>query len=351
MKIGFFVNPLAGYGGEINNKGSDNLKLESIEKSYSLGVARKFLSKIIPGDSLFYVPYGYMGSYLLDEFSYKYEITYYPEYPSSSQDTVNFIKSLVNPDFVCFVGGDGTARDIVSCGTGFLFIGIPAGVKMYSSVFSINAEHAASLFNSLVSSKNYETTYAEVNDINEEDYRNGRLSIKNYGLMKIIKSGDVVINSKAEYSQGSAGDIAEYIIDNMDNNTYYLIGPGTTCKEILLNLGIKTNILGFDLILNKSLVASDIDEPTIYHYVSQKRTVMIISPIGGQGFLLGRGNKQISGRVFDLIGFDNIIIVSTEEKLNDIKDLYIDINTSKKLPEYVRILTGYGYFKIKRLVH
>ncbi|WP_061951104.1 NAD(+)/NADH kinase [Acidiplasma cupricumulans] len=78
---------------------------------------------------------------------------------------------------------------------------------------------------------------------------------------------------------------------------------------------------------------------------------MIISPIGGQGFLLGRGNKQISGRVFDLIGFDNIIIVSTEEKLNDIKDLYIDINTSKKLPEYVRILTGYGYFKIKRLVH
>ncbi len=351
MRIGFFVNPLAGYGGPINNKGSDNLQINNIEDSVSLKIAQSFLSKIDTGNLIFVVPSGYMGAYLLDKMGIRYEISYTSNYPSSREDTINYLNSLENIDILCFIGGDGTARDVISSGKDFLTLAIPAGVKMYSSVFSLNVNHAASLFNSIISGDKYESIYGDVDDIDEEEFRRGKLSVKLYGKLRIPLSPDIILNSKAEYSTPSIYDIAEYICDTMDSEIYYIIGPGTTCKEILKNMNIDTNLLGFDMIRGGKLLSMDMDEETIYKNMVPGRTKMIISPIGGQGFILGRGTKQISGRIIKGIGFDNIIVISSEEKINNLKYLYIDIDTGDiKIPKYIRILTGYGHFKLRQLI-
>ncbi len=351
MNVAFFVNPLAGYGGKINNKGSDNLKLNNINDSVSLEKAECFLKKINKNNIDFIVPEGYMGSYLMDKLKIKYKISYKPDKDTTRYDTVNFLNSLNNVDLLCFVGGDGTARDIISSGKDFITLAIPSGVKMYSSIFAINVDHAAYLFNRLMN--NYiKFNYNDVYDIDEEKFRNGILDIKFYGKIRIPLSEDIVGFSKAEYNDPSIYDISEYIIDNMDNGTYYLIGPGNTCKNIEKEMGIATNILGFDLIKNKKLLFSDMDENSIYSNIINKRVKLIITVIGGQGFILGRGNKQLSQRIIKYIGFENIILISAREKLMDLKNLYIDIKHDDfKIPEYIKVLTGYNMYKIMRILY
>jgi len=351
MNVAFFINPLAGYGGKINNKGSDNLRLNNINDSVSLKIGEYFLKNIDKNNVNFIVPEGYMGSYLMDKLKIKCEITYKPDDPSTKNDTINFINSINNIDLLCFVGGDGTARDIISTKKDFLTLGIPAGVKMYSSVFAINVDHAIYLFNKLINN-DIKTEYNNVYDIDEEKFRSGILDIKFYGKMKIPLSDDIVNSSKAEYNDSSIYDISEYIIENMDKDTYYLIGPGTTCKNIEYNLGFKTNILGFDLIKNKKLLLYDMDENSIYNNIINKKVKLIITIIGGQGFLLGRGNKQLSSRVIKNIGFKNIMVISSHEKLMDLKNLYVDISHKDfEIPEYIKVLTGYNTYKIMKIIY
>ncbi len=71
----------------------------------------------------------------------------------------------------------------------------------------------------------------------------------------------------------------------------------------------------------------------------------MISPTGGQGFLFGRGNQQIDASVIKAVGADNILIVSSMEKLLALKDgaLFVDtgdaaLNT--ELSGYAPIITG-----------
>ncbi len=351
MNVAFFVNPLAGYGGESNNKGSDNLKLDNINNSVSLKIAEYFLENISRNNIRFIVPEGYMGSYLMDKLKIEYDISYKSNFPSTKYDTVNFLNSLNNIDLLCFVGGDGTARDIISSKKDFITLAIPAGVKMYSSIFPINADHAIYLFNRLINN-HMETQYNDVYDIDESKFRSGILDVKFYGKMRIPVSGDIVNVSKAEYGNHSVYDISEYIIDNMDRETYYLIGPGTTCKNIEENLGFKTNILGFDLIKDKKLLLSDMNENDIYNNIINKKVKLIITIIGGQGFILGRGNKQLSSRIIENIGFENIILIATHEKLMELKNLYVDIkHDNLKIPEYIRVLIGYNIYKIMKVIY
>ncbi len=349
MNFGFFVNPLAGYGGAINNKGSDDLKITDPEKSVSIKIAMKFIENVSDKDT-FYLPSGYMGEYIF-RFNNKrnYKIIYKSEWPSSNIDTLNFLKELKNfsIDYLIFVGGDGTARDIVSSKIEVPVIGIPAGVKMYSSVFCINVKHAAMLYKDI---HNYmESIESGVFDIDEEYYRSGLLKIKFFGYLKVPVSSNMVLTSKAEYNNDDAYDISEYLINNMDDS-YYIIGPGKTCKTLIESLGYKTNILGFDVIKDKKLIAQDVDEEFLYKISLNQITKLVISPIGGQGFVLGRGNKQVSSRVFDLIGFNNLIVISDKSKIVNLKSLYIDINTSLEIPRYLKVLTGYGIYTLKELI-
>ena len=352
MKIkraAFFVNPLAGYGGIRNNKGSDNLHLKSIDESVSIKRAIEFLEGIKCRNIEFIVPNGPMGSTEMDNAGLKYTISYYPENPTTSRDTINFVRSAIEADIICFVGGDGTARDILLSGANLPALGIPAGVKMYSSVFSMNIRHAIDVFDDACR-EGINFMDAEVADINEEEYRQGILDIKRFGTLKVPDSSGMIISSKAEYPASSAFDIAEYIIDHMKEGFYYVIGPGTTCKAITASLGFHTNMLGFDIIRDKKLIIMDAGENEIYKYVDSGHIEIIISVIGGQGFLLGRGNQQLSRRIIKKAGFENICVISSPEKLSGIKGLATDIDDDDiHIPEFIRVLTGYAQFKIMRI--
>ncbi len=347
--VAFFVNPLAGYGGIRNNKGSDNMHLKNIDESISIKRAIEFLSGIDCRDMQFIVPEGPMGSLEMDKANLKYKISYFPGDPTTSIDTINFIRSATGSDIICFLGGDGTARDVLTAGVNLPVLGIPAGVKMYSSVFSMNIHHAIEVFDNFCRNE-ITLKDAEVADINEEEYRKGKLDIKRFGTLKIPDSPGIISSSKAEYPPSSSYDMAEYIIDNMDNDVYYIIGPGTTCKAITASLGLHTNMLGFDILKGKKLIIDDAGEDAIYNYSNSGRIKIIISIIGGQGFLLGRGNQQISSRILKKAGFENISVISTPEKLFGLTGLAIDIaDKDISVPKFIRVLTGYGQFKIMRV--
>ncbi|WP_337859884.1 ATP-NAD kinase family protein [Ferroplasma sp.] len=346
--VAFFVNPLAGYGGIRNNKGSDNMHLENIEDSTSIKRSIEFLSGIKCRDITFIVPYGCMGSDEMDIAGLKYTISYHPEEPTTSKDTINFLLSASGADLICFVGGDGTARDVLKAGLGIPVIGVPAGVKMYSSVFSINIKYAIEVFTKFCIS-DPEYIECEVADINEEQYRKGKLEITSFGTLKIPDFDGMMFSSKAEYPESSSYDIAEYIIDNMKEDVYYIIGPGSTCKAIVNSLGFKTNMLGFDIFKGKNLITEDAGEDAIYNNIFTGHVKIIISIIGGQGFLLGRGNQQLSARIIKKTGFENICVISSPEKLSGISSLAVDINDHEiKIPKFIRILTGYGQFKMMK---
>ena len=347
--VAFFVNPLAGYGGIRNNKGSDNLLLENIADSISIKRAMEFLKGINKSEIEFTVPAGPMGSVELDAAGINYRISYRSGYPSTSEDTINFLHSIGNVELICFVGGDGTARDVLTAGQNIPVLGIPAGVKMYSSVFAMNIRHAIDIFDkACIEDMDY--VDAEVDDIDEEKYRNGILEVRTFGFLKVPNTEGMVLSSKAEYPVSSSYDIAEYLLDTMDPETYYIVGPGNTCKTLLNSLGIHTNMLGFDIIKNKQLLISDAGEEQIFHFAKSGKVKIIISVIGGQGFLLGRGNQQLSVRVLEQVGFENICVVSSPEKLTGLAGLSVDLNMADiAVPSFIRVLTGYAQYRIIRI--
>ncbi|CAC12196.1 conserved hypothetical protein [Thermoplasma acidophilum] len=343
LRVAFFVNPLAGYGSFFNLKGSDGLKIEDPEKSISIRRSMEFLRLVDFSRYFFIVPSGYMGEREVSAFTSRYSVIYQAHWPSTRDDTLGFLRNVGDADILVFAGGDGTARDILSAGVRIPVIGVPAGVKMYSSVFAISPSHAAQSLNA-ISKPDIRTADAEVMDIDEELYRRGVLSARSYGYLKVPILNDIVMNSKAEYDMGGVEDIAEYIIDHMDDR-YYVIGPGNTCKTIETEMGINTNPLAFDIIRNRKLIKEDAAEQDIYD-ACRKGCRLIISPIGGQNFLIGRGNKQISSRVLELLDAEDIIVVASPSKAETIRALYVDSDVNPWKNGYVRVLSGYGKYKI-----
>jgi predicted polyphosphate/ATP-dependent NAD kinase len=123
--------------------------------------------------------------------------------------------------------------------------------------------------------------------------------------------------------------IAIYIIENMKPDILYIIGPGTTTRTIGDLLDAKKTLLGVDVFCNKKIVASDANEKQILAAIQGKPAQIIVTPIGGQGFIFGRGNQQISPEVIHRTGLDNITVVATEGKLRSLKSLRVDTGDSR----------------------
>jgi predicted polyphosphate/ATP-dependent NAD kinase len=76
-------------------------------------------------------------------------------------------------------------------------------------------------------------------------------------------------------------------------------------------------------------VASDVNEKQILQAIRGKSAQIIVTPIGGQGFIFGRGNQQISAKVIHQVSLDNIVVVATESKLSSLKgSLKVDTGDS-----------------------
>jgi predicted polyphosphate/ATP-dependent NAD kinase len=336
--IGLIVNPVAGMGGAVGLKGTDGKAI--VNRARSLGAkpvaparAEAFLAELNPVESgvRLVVGAGSMGEDEAKSAGFTYNVLGERKKETSAEDTVAIAKKMVDAGvaLLVFCGGDGTARDIQrTVNMNVPVLGVPTGVKMHSAVFAVNPQAAAGVtirfFYGELSLRE-----AEVMDVDEKAFREGRLSAELYGYVLTPYEPHLIQANKlaspmTESELRNQAAIAICIIENMKPDVAYIIGPGTTTRTIGDLLDAKKTLLGVDIFYNKKIVASDVNEKQILEAISGKTAQIIVTPIGGQGFIFGRGNQQISPEVIRRVGLDNIVVVATAGKLRSLKSLRVD---------------------------
>ncbi|MFO7796051.1 MAG: ATP-NAD kinase family protein [Promethearchaeati archaeon] len=356
-KLGLIVNPIAGMGGAVGLKGTDG---DIIEEAIKLGAepvtphrVDTFLSEIKDKNNIyFYVAPEKMGESYIKKKNLDYEVVGEISIDTDSSDTKQIAKQMLELgiDLLIFCGGDGTARDIYDAiDLQIPVIAIPAGVKMFSSVFAVSPTAASKLLESYM--KGTDLIEKEVLDIDEVAYREDKMQSKLYGYLKVPKAQNLIqAGKKSSRTEKSIKkikkEIANYVIDTMLEDCIYFLGPGTTVKNILKTLDLPYILLGIDAVCNKELVAKDVNEKKILELIPDfKIAKIIVSPIGGQGFIFGRGSKQFTPDVLRKIGKENIMVVSTEDKLKDLDCLRVDTgdkDVDEMLKGFIKAIIGYN---------
>jgi predicted polyphosphate/ATP-dependent NAD kinase len=285
---------------------------------------------------------------------------------TSAEDTKRACEKMLaeSADLILFCGGDGTARDVYSVVDKKIpILGIPAGVKMHSSVFALTPESAAHVLAKYVKG-NYEIKEGEIADIDEEMYRKGEFNVRLYGYCKTLSEPQFVQCTKTIFESAIDEDdkiaIAIHMKEMMEEIPgIYILGPGTTTEKIAEEVGLEKTLLGVDIVISngkeKKTLAKDADEETILKILEENRDkdkFIVISPIGKQGFIFGRGNQQISAKVISQVGTKNIILISTREKLFATEKLHVDTgdkNLDNELKGFRKIICGYRHSILKRI--
>ncbi len=366
-KIGLVINPIAGIGGKLGLKGTDGYTLEQLILGYGAepvsqiraAQALKPLQEI--HEDFQVVTYGgSMGAIVAEQLFTDTICVGMPSEETTAEDTIEAIKRISDEgvDIIMFVGGDGTARNVFEAiGTHQVCIGVPSGVKMHSAVHGLTPTKAGELARDYLRSGKMRLDDAEVMDIDEAQYRDGRVFAKLFGYLKIPVDRKKTQSKKSgsNESEGYFQDaIACHLIENiMQEDTYYIVGPGTTTAQIQRRLNQPFTLLGVDVIYRGMTVAQDLNEQTLLEFIKGRKVKLIITPTGGQGFLLGRGNQQISSEVIRQLGKDNIIIIATKNKLLTFgpSPLYIDLDEdcNDLLRGYHKIIAGYDETVLKKI--
>ena len=364
--VGFIVNPIAGMGGAVGLKGTD--RKEILEKAIILGAkpialarAESFLSelKLFKGRISFIVGAGKMGEDEARNCGFACTVLGKSKNETSAEDTMEVASGIIDVgvDLLVFCGGDGTARDILNVvETNLPVLGVPTGVKMHSAVFAVGPRAAARIAMRFLWEELH-LREAEVMDVDEEAFREGRVSAKLYGYVLTpyepsLIQGVKMASPMTESEMRNQAAMAIYVIENMKTDVVYIIGPGTTTRTIGDLLDSKKTLLGVDLFCNKKLVAKDVNEKQILEKIKGKTAKIIITPIGGQGFIFGRGNQQISPQVIQHVGRDNIAVIAAEGKLRDLKSLRVDTGNPSlddTLRGPIKVITDYKKERIMRI--
>ena len=369
-KLGLLINPIAGMGGRVGLKGTDGLDV--LEKAKKLGAkpqswrrTEEALDRLKPLKEHIEIITcaDKMGESAVVRCGFSPEIIGVGRASiTTASDTRKAARIMRDRrvDLLLFSGGDGTARDVYQALEGTqVVLGIPAGVKVHSAVFACNPVAAGELAALFLQGKARKIKEAEVMDIDEDDYREGILSARLYGYLKIPYRRSYVQNLKA----GSSGDerycqeaIAHDVVESMSDEYAYIIGPGTTTRAVMERLGLESSLLGVDLVHRGKLVGKDLSEKELLKGIKGKKAKLIVTPIGGQGYLLGRGNQQISPEVIKKVGKENIIVISTQQKINSLcgRPLLVDTGdaaSDRLLSDYFRVITGYRESAIYKVTH
>ena len=360
-KLGFIVNPIAGMGGRVGLKGSDSEEI--LKKAKELGAepesperavaALKRISRL--EDSIELVTYPYeMGEDEAKECGLNPTVIgSVTKGNTTSCDTKNAATEMLKlqVDLLLFAGGDGTARDIYNAiGDKIPALGIPTGVKIHSAVYATSPQNAGDLAAMYLGreSSGIRLRQAEVMDIDEQAFREDRLSARLYGYLKVPYERSLVQSAKAgsaSEEEGAIDAIAYDVINNMQNDYLYIIGAGTTLKGIMEKFGLKHTLLGIDAVYNGNLVGSDLNEAQLLKLIEGKKTKIVVTVIGGQGYIFGRGNQQISAEVIKKVGKENIIVVATTNKILSLQGNPLLVDTGDEevdntLTGYIRVITG-----------
>ncbi len=360
FKIGFVVNPVAGMGGRVGLKGTDGVEI--LQRAKELGAesvaparAQEALKILVTAkDNIQLITYPQeMGEDEAKESGFDpIVIGLVVSGKTTANDTSKAVKDMLrlNVDLLLFVGGDGTARNVYeAAGENVPVLGVPAGVKIHSAVFAVDPEAAAVMAMRFLFEE-LPLRETEVMDVDEEAFREGRVSARLYGYLLTPYEPNLIQGIKTESMLTETeirnqAAIAIRIIEEMKPNIIYVIGPGTTTRTIGDLLDTKKTLLGVDLFCNKKLLSKDVDETKILKAIEGGKAQIIITPIGGQGFIFGRGNLQISPKVIREVGLDNIVVVATRHKLSNLKSLRVDtgdLELDRKLGGNRKVITDYG---------
>jgi predicted polyphosphate/ATP-dependent NAD kinase len=366
--IGFLINPIAGMGGRVGLKGTDGVSAEArrlgaepVAPERAAQALAELARQLPASDALSIRWLTCSGSMGQDELlaagfsSANIEVTYTTPVEPTAEDTraaaAGFLARGV--DLIVFCGGDGSARDICEVvGSRVPILGIPSGVKMYSGVFGTSPARTAEILLAFLQGS-LTTAQVDVLDLDEAQYRDDTWQVRLYHCAltpfepSYTQSAKALIDSadETQVKQAIAESLYEQFADEPD--ALILLGPGSSVRSLAQRWNVTKTLLGIDAIANGTLIASDLNESRILTLLeSYSRRFLILSPIGAQGFVLGRGNLQLSPAVIRAIGCDNIIIIATPAKLArtpilrfDTGDRALDQELTRQ--GYVRVLTGY----------
>lgn len=379
-RIGLIVNPVAGLGGRVGLGGTDGPRLR--RRALALGAVplageraaaalrelRAASGSRAPGavvagpasssgEPEVVTAAGAMGADSAAAAGLTARIVYVPpgEGETSAEDTVAAVRAIVGEDIdlLLFAGGDGTARDVLTAldGPHGPVLGVPTGVKMHSAVFGVSpraAGEAAAAW--LGRSGSVRLRDAEVMDRDEDGLRDGRVTSRLHGWLPVPDLPARVQQRKTGSTAGApdtvtgiAAEVAEQVGDGL-----LALGPGGTTRAVAAALGADTSLTGVDVLALRPghparVVLRDAGETALLaagpHWIA-------LSPIGGQGFLLGRGNQQLSPRVLRAAGGrDRLLVLCTERKLAALagRPLLLDTGDDTldaELTGYLPVITG-----------
>ncbi len=335
-RIGFVINPIAGMGGRVGLKGTDGLAAEAMRLGAkpiaaaraleALRALKELLDGMLGAPSIdWFTASGAMGGdALLASGFATIAVVHAASAVPSAQDTRVAVQKFLfaGVDLVLFCGGDGTARDICSVtGEATPILGIPSGVKMYSGVFGVTPARTAEILTQYLAG-DIGLADAEIVDLDEEKYRRDEWAVRLYMTARTPFEPSYVQTAKAIIvgadEDAVKEDIAAHLCEEIEAQPaeLFLLGPGSTVQAVGRALDIDKTLLGVDAIADRHIVGKDLNERQILELLARyQQRKLVLSPIGAQGFLLGRGNQQLSPLVIRRIGAENIIVVATPAKL------------------------------------
>lgn len=384
-KIGLIINPVAGMGGSVGLKGTDHVVEEALRRGAVPGSEKRAetaLRELLPykDELLICTGAGHMGGELAQRMGFRMEVlpagtdTGAAKAPADADilaasafcfatagsDTIALGKRLLNEqaDLLLFAGGDGTARDIYQAvGTELVCVGIPAGVKIHSPVYAKNPGAAGKLAAMWMSGRIKRYEEKEVLDIDEDAYRSGHINTALYGYLKIPAERALTQNRKAPTplsDEAAIESIAYEVTDHMEPDVVYLVGAGTTTRGVMKKLGLPNTLIGVDVVENGKVLENDAYGERILSHIRGKRAKLILTVTGGQGFLFGRGNQQLTPEVIRTVGKENLIILATSSKLAELRGNPLLVDTgddalNEELCGYYRVITGYKEYTVCRV--
>ncbi len=368
--IGVVVNPVAGVGGPAGLVGSDG---EAVQReAFTRGArpraaaraaeALAVLASAHPGLEVLTAG-GALGEDVVRASGLRARVVYRADEsgPTTAGDTARAVAAFVaaGAGLVLFAGGDGTARDAAGgagaardaaagAGAGVAILGIPAGVKMYSGCFAVAPAAAGAIAAEWSTAGTLPTREAEVLDLDEDALRAGRPDPRLFALVSVPVAGGRTQARKAPTPTSDADAVrraAAGVVARLQPGVRYLLGPGGTLAAVSRELGIPGTPLGVDVVQDGQLIARNVSSDEALDAIAGRPAQAVVTVIGGQGFLLGRGNQQLSPAVIAALGPDPLLVVATEQKLIDLSGRPLLVDTGDpsldaRLAGHVRVTTG-----------
>lgn len=366
MRLAVVVNPDAGLGGKLGFKGSDGRAAEARAAGAQdragprMRICLEKLAELAREPIEILAWDGRMGGEWIPG---EYTSTGKTPETTDATSTSEFIKAH-SPDLFLYAGGDGTTRDIVEAlgEREIPLVGVPGGVKMHSGCFATTPKAAAEVVWSFFTG-DLMVARTEVMDLDEEVYRKGEWKVRMYGeaftpasprWMQGAKE-QVQRESEEETLEAMSSHVANLVEENSDLMLVW--GSGGTLRQMCKQNGHESTLLGID-IQHAGKMYNDLNESGLLEIINQHQgeIKLLLSPMGGQGFLIGRGNLQLSPDVLRAIGTDNILGIATPAKLLGLNELRIDtgdedLDAEIRARKYLKVLQGYRTTRVIRVAN